>query len=76
MPEGIHRIIVIFISRSIAKCFLFLALSASTPAVNAMRSLEDREAIVIVLDKNRRSRDRGLLRAFGYKPEYRFIMYV
>jgi hypothetical protein len=76
MPKDIHRIIVVFISRSIAKCFLFLALSMSTPAVNAMRSLEEREAIVIVLDYHNRNRNRGLTRAFGYTPARQFVMYV
>jgi hypothetical protein len=69
-------LIIEIVSRGLAKCFLFLALSIGTPAINAMRSIEEREAIVIVIDLTRRRRDRGLTRAFGYKPEYRFEAYV
>jgi hypothetical protein len=72
----LYRIIIIFLSRTIAKGFLFLALSIGTPTVNAMRSLEEREAIVIVLENQRRSRNRGLTKAFGYTPGYSFMMYV
>ncbi len=73
MPN-IFRIIVIFISRSIAKIFLFLALSVSTPTVNAIRSLEENKAIVIVMESNSfRRRDRSLVRRIGYQPEIRFV---
>ena len=75
MPSNIYRIIIVSISQTIAKIFLFLALSISTPAVNAMRSLDEREPIVIVMDNTFRRRDRSLIRRFGYQPELRFIMY-
>lgn len=72
MPN-IFRTIVIFISRSIAKIFLFLALSVSTPTVNAMRFLEENKAVVIVMESNSfRRRDRGLVRRLGYHSEIRF----
>ena len=70
------RLITIFISRALTKFFLFIALSVGTPAVNAMWSLEERQAIVIVINTTRKSRERGLIRAFGYKPEYKFAAYV
>jgi len=76
MPSSIYRIVIIFISRSVAKIFLFLALSISTPAVNAMRSLEEREAIVIIMDNSTfRRRQRGLVRRLGYHPELRFVFF-
>ena len=49
MLRDIYRIVIVSFSRSIAKFFLFLALSISTPTVNAMRSLQEREPIVIVV---------------------------
>jgi hypothetical protein len=75
MISDIFSILVVFISRIFAKCFLFIALSIGTPTINAMRSIEERDAIVIVLDKSHRTHERGLIRAFGYKPEYRFVLY-
>jgi hypothetical protein len=76
MSKSIYRQIIIFISRSVAKVFLFIALSISTPAVNAMRSLEEREAIVIIMDNSTfRRRERGLIRRLGYQPELQFIFY-
>ena len=74
MANGTIRILIFIISRAFAKCFLFLALSIGTPAANAMRSLEEKDAIVIVIDNSRYNRERGLIRAFGYKPGYRFVM--
>jgi hypothetical protein len=76
MPYNLYRNIIGFLARAIAKGFLFIALSIGTPAVNSMRSIEERPPIVIVLENSRRSRDRGLIRAFGYHPEYKFMMYV
>jgi hypothetical protein len=70
------QLIITIISRTLAKCFLFIALSIGTPTVNAMRSLEDRDAIVIMIDNDRQRRERGLIRAFGYRPEYHFSLYV
>ena len=76
MPRSIYRQVIILISRSIAKVFLFIVLSISTPAVNAMRSLEEREAIVIMMDIGTfRRRERGLIRRLGYQPELQFILY-
>ncbi|MFI5264904.1 MAG: hypothetical protein ACHQM6_10355 [Candidatus Kapaibacterium sp.] len=76
MQRSIFHLALIFISRSIAKIFLFVALSVSTPAVNAMRSLQEREAIVILLDNSSfHRRDRSLVRRLGYQPELRFVMY-
>jgi hypothetical protein len=68
--------IIVYVSRGLTKCFLFMALSIGTPAVNAMRFLDEREAIVIVIDTSRRSRNRGIIRAFGHVPEYKFSAYV
>ena len=76
MPNTLYHIIIVFLTRTIAKGFLFIALSVGTPTINAMRSLEDRTAIVIVLEQNLRSRSRGIIRVFGYEPGYKFIMYV
>lgn len=76
MPMGIYHQIIILLSRTVAKVFLFIALSVSTPAVNAMRSLEEREAIVIIMDNSSfRRRERGLIRRLGYRPELQFILY-
>ena len=76
MLSSFFRIAVIFLSRTVAKVFLFLALSVSTPAVNAMRSINEREAIFIIVDHNCfRRRERSLIRRFGYQPELRFVFY-
>ena len=75
MPSNIYRIIIVTFSRSIAKFFLFFALSISTPTVNAMRSLQEQEPIVIVKGNSFRRKDRSLTRRFGYQPEMRFVMF-
>ena len=74
MVFGIFRVVLNNLSRSVAKILLFLALSMSTPAVNAMRTLEEREAVVIVMTGNSyRRRDRSLYRRFGYLSEFQFV---
>lgn len=74
MIFGIFRIILNYLSRSVAKILIFLALSMSTPAVNAMRSMEESEAVVVVMTGNSyRRRDRSLYRRFGYVSEFQFV---
>lgn len=74
MVSNLFRIVVTSVSRTLAKILLFLALSMSTPAVNAMRNLEEREAVVIVMTGNSyRRRDRSLHRRFGYINEFQFV---
>ncbi len=74
MISDIYRIVIVSISRTIAKCFVFLVLSVSMPTINAMRSLEEGEAIVIVMEKGLRKRDRSIIRRFGYEPAIKFVM--
>ena len=75
MISDICRIVIVSISRTIAKIFIFLVLSVSMPTINAMRSLEEGEAIVIVVENGIRKRDRSIRRHFGYEPGIKFVMY-
>ena len=72
MLHDFYQFVIVGISRIIAKIFLFIALSVSTPTINAMRSLNDQEAIVIVMDSSFRRRERSLIRHLGYQPVVRF----
>ncbi len=74
MINDICRIVIVSISRTLAKCFVFFVLSVSMPTINAMRSLEEGGAIVIVVENGLRRRDRSIRRYFGYAPGIKFVM--
>ncbi|MDP4220050.1 MAG: hypothetical protein Q8916_13680 [Bacteroidota bacterium] len=77
MPASFYRVVIVFLSRSVAKVFLFLALSVSTPTVNAMRSLEeDRAAVVIFMNtSDSRKRNRALRRSLGFDPSVQYFVF-
>ena len=70
------RLLINFLSRLVAKVFLFLALSVSTPTVNAMRFLEESKAVVIVMESaSFRRRERGIGRRLGRQPAVQFVQF-
>lgn len=65
-----------FIARSIGKVILFLVLSLSSPAVNAMRLVDANRAVIVVFESHSRRRSRALNRITGYTYQFDSTYYV